>query len=88
MRSSLECDACKFAARTPVEAEMIERLGLDNASPAELPFSSQPTRAKYLVIHAHEICLASFKSPISASCISSSAVACYATFVDCSFTPT
>lgn len=45
-----ERDACRFAASTPVEAEMIERLGLDNASPAELALSSQPTRANYLVI--------------------------------------
>lgn len=83
-----ERDACRFAANTPVEAKMIERLGLDNASPAELALSSQPTRAKYLVIQAHDICLASSRSPISASCIRSSAVACYATFVPCSITST
>lgn len=35
-----ERDACRFAASTPVEAETSERLGLDNASPAELAFRS------------------------------------------------
>lgn len=76
-------------ASTPVEAAIIERLGLGNASPAELALSSQPNRAKYLVIQAHDICLASSRSPISASCIRTpAAVACYATFVPCSITPT
>lgn len=42
-----ERDACRFAESIPVEVAMIERLGVDNASPAELAPSSQPNRAKY-----------------------------------------